>query len=231
MSLDEKKVNECIERNCNLERCLSKHTGRVSVRCSKCLDKCRARTRKSYHKRGKRDDKLANTQEELARRNRSIWEIKRNHATVDERLATAHKRIEATEESNEELRRTLADAILAANGGTPTTSLPTAVSVRNESEVLLELKILSTQVATLGESRAADFAEFETRHSNMQERHDKTIAMLVHDIEELLKQSDKSGGYDSAGSGLSVRATAPPPRKNKPLSSLKSKTQQKYSKA
>lgn len=188
--MDEKK-RKCAD--CDNVCGVSPHTKKMSKRCLECLEKCRERSRKSYHRRHARDSLLNTAHGEVARRNKDVWKLKRDIAELKERLSVAQRRLRASNESNAELRRALAEAIVASNSDDQAAlaKLPSAISVRNESEVLEILRTVDENTTTLRAQRQADFEEFRHESQTLMQEVKDMMDRAVMDMESVFDQQQR----------------------------------------
>ena len=134
----------CQNTHCTNKRAISSYTGKTSVKCEEHLEKARLANRESYHKRGKehRNKEVMNTK--LVERNELIWKLKGDNADLRERIVVMNKKLKSLEQSYDSSQKSLATAVSAANAGGDGSELPSdlkcAVSIRNESTVIVLLR-------------------------------------------------------------------------------------------
>lgn len=181
----ESRTIPCCEAKCDSVCAFSPHIGGVAKRCESCLAKRRACSRKSYRKKGSSSKKEAIMDNQLADRNRALWEAKRHNAALREKLIASENRAIALQTAFEESQDSLTNALHAANGGEMPlgTKLPTEITTRNESLVLLSLDRIEGAIARLNEMRVSDLQEMEERIENASQMLIRRCGLLVEDME------------------------------------------------
>jgi hypothetical protein len=122
---------------------------------------------------------------QLADRNRALWEAKRHNAALREKLVASERRATTLQDAYTESQDSLTNALHAANGGeTPLgTKLPTEITTRNEGLVLLALNRIEEAIARLNEMRVSDLQEMEERIENASQMLIRRCGLLVEDME------------------------------------------------
>jgi hypothetical protein len=181
----------CVTSNCKQPCAISEHTGLLSKRCQKCLEKHRKATSKSYYRRIEKVKECSDKDKKLADRNEEIWQLKREIGALRERLTLCNAAKKKSEDSLKKTQTSLAEAVEAANfackkGKLPeSANLPCSVSIRNEAVVINKINSLDAKI----EQVALDVKVIST---DLNEKYHRQVTDIIESMEDMNNEFRKT---------------------------------------